>query len=218
MLEAAMLEAASRDAPALIEATCNQVNHQGGYTGLTPADFRNFVHDVADRVSFPHGEIVLGGDHLGPNPWRHLTADEAMAQAEVMVAAYVSAGFEKIHLDTSMGCRGEPECVPAELAATRAARLAVVAESAAAATGTKLRYVVGTEVPTPGGAKEEIERLEVTRPEAVIAMLEEHLRAFAVAGARSACAGIVAVVVQPGIEFDDQKVVIYRPELAADLR
>ncbi|MGZ4398086.1 MAG: class II D-tagatose-bisphosphate aldolase non-catalytic subunit, partial [Gaiellaceae bacterium] len=138
--------------------------------------------------------------------------------AEAMVAAYVSAGFEKIHLDTSMGCRGEPECVPAELAATRAARLAVVAESAAAATGTKLRYVVGTEVPTPGGAKEEIERLEVTRPEAVIAMLEEHLRAFAVAGARSACEGIVAVVVQPGIEFDDQKVVIYRPELAADLR
>jgi D-tagatose-bisphosphate aldolase class II non-catalytic subunit len=217
VLEAAMLEAASRGAPALIEATCNQVNHEGGYTGLTPADFRNFVQGVANRVAFPRKRIVLGGDHLGPNPWRDLTADDAMAQAEAMVAAYVNAGFEKIHLDTSMGCRGEPDCVPAELAATRAARLAVVAESAAAATGTRLRYVVGTEVPTPGGAKEEIVHLEVTRPEAVIATLEEHLRAFAVAGARSACEGIVAVVAQPGIEFDDQKVVIYRPEMAADL-
>jgi D-tagatose-bisphosphate aldolase class II non-catalytic subunit len=218
VLEAAMLEAASRGAPALIEATCNQVNHQGGYTGLTPAGFRDFVHDIAERVSFPRGRVVLGGDHLGPNPWRHLTPEDAMTQAEAMVAAYVGAGFEKIHLDTSMGCRGEPECVPADLAAKRAARLAVVAEKAAAATGTKPRYVVGTEVPTPGGAKEEIERLEVTRPEAVVSTLEEHLRAFVAVGVRSACEGIVAVVVQPGIEFDDQKVVIYRPELAACLR
>ena len=31
-----------------------------------------------------------------------------MARAEAMVAAYVEAGFEKIHLDTSMGCAGEP--------------------------------------------------------------------------------------------------------------
>ena len=27
----------------LIEATCNQVNHRGGYTGMTPAAFRAFV-------------------------------------------------------------------------------------------------------------------------------------------------------------------------------
>ena len=141
-----------------------------------------------------------------------------MAQAEAMVAAYVGAGFEKIHLDTSMGCKGEPDCIPAELAARRAARLAVVAEKTGAGTEANLRYVVGTEVPTPGGAKEEIERLEVTRPEAVVATVEEHRRAFAAAGAPSASEDIVAVVVQPGIEFDDQKVVVYRPEPAARLR
>ena len=217
VLEAAMLEAASRGAPVLIEATCNQVNHEGGYTGMTPADFRNLVHDVAGRVSFPRSEIVLGGDHLGPNPWRHLAAEQAMAQAEAMVAAYVDAGFEKIHLDTSMGCQGEPDYVSAELAARRAARLAVVAEKTGAP-GANLRYVVGTEVPAPGGAKEEIERLEVTRPEAVVATVEEHRRAFTAAGAPAACEAIVAVVAQPGIEFDDQKVVVYRPEMAANLR
>src|SRR6516225_6436551 len=32
---------------ALIEATSNQVNQDGGYTGMTPALFRDFVHDVA---------------------------------------------------------------------------------------------------------------------------------------------------------------------------
>ena len=198
VLEAAMLEAASRGTPALIEATCNQVNHTGGYTGMTPADFVNLVQDVAGAISFPCTEIVLGGDHLGPSPWRHLAAEEAMAQAEAMVAAYVGAGFEKIHLDTSMGCKGEPDCIPSELAAARAAQLAVVAEMAGAATNTDLRYVVGTEVPTPGGAKEEIERLEVTRPDAVIETVAEHRRAFAEAGATSASESIVAVVVQPG--------------------
>jgi len=218
VLEAALLEAASQGRPVLIEATCNQVNHTGGYTGLTPADFLDLVHNVADEVSFPRSEIVLGGDHLGPNPWRHLAAEEAMAQAETMVAAYVGAGFEKIHLDTSMGCKGEPDCVPAELAASRAAQLAIVAERTGAATNANLRYVVGTEVPTPGGAKEEIERLEVTRPEAVIATVEEHRRAFAAAGAPSASEAIVAVVVQPGVEFDDQRVVVYRPEATAGLR
>jgi D-tagatose-bisphosphate aldolase class II non-catalytic subunit len=218
VLEAAMVEAASRGAPVLIEATCNQVNHQGGYTGLTPADFRRLVHSIADSVSFPRNEIVLGGDHLGPSPWRHLAAEEAMAQAEAMVAAYVGAGFEKVHLDASMGCRGEPDYVPAELAARRAARLAVVAEKTGATAGANLRYVIGTEVPTPGGAKEEIERLEVTRPEAVVATVEEHRRAFAAAGIPSVSDEIIAVVAQPGIEFDDQKVVVYRPEMAAHLR
>ena len=92
----------------LIEATCNQVNHQGGYTGLTPAAFRDQVYGIADRVGFPRRQVVLGGDHLGPNPWRHLPAKVALSEAEAMVAAYVSAGYQKIHLDTSMGCQGEP--------------------------------------------------------------------------------------------------------------
>ena len=91
----------------LIEATCNQVNQEGGYTGMTPADFRAFVEGIADRVGFPRERLILGGDHLGPNPWKHLPADEAMAEARTMVAAYVKAGFTKIHLDTSMGCAGE---------------------------------------------------------------------------------------------------------------
>lgn len=216
VLEAAMLEAASLRAPVLIEATCNQVNHEGGYTGLTPADFRDLVYGIADRVAFPRSEITLGADHLGPNPWRHLRAEEAMKQAEAMVAAYVSAGFEKIHLDTSMGCRGEA-ILSGTLAAERAARLAVVAETMHPAEAAPLRYVVGTEVPTPGGATREIDHLEVTRPEAVLATLDEHRKAFAAAGVESASEAIIAVVAQPGVEFDDRKVVVYEPELASGL-
>lgn len=217
VLEAAMAEAASRRLPVLIEATCNQVNHQGGYTGLTPDAFREFVYGIAEKVSFPRAQILLGGDHLGPNPWRDLPAEEAMREAGQMVRAYVEAGFEKIHLDTSMGCRDEAEYVATEVTANRAAGLAVVAEAAAAGTGATLRYVIGTEVPAPGGAREEISHLTPTTPEALAATLGAHRRAFAAAGVQSVYDQVIAVVAQPGVEFDDQKVVVYRPEAAKAL-
>jgi len=216
VLEAVMRHANPQSA-VLIEATCNQVNHEGGYTGLTPAAFRDLVHAIADQVGLPRERIMLGGDHLGPNPWRHLPPETALAHAEEMVASYVAAGYEKIHLDTSMGCQGEPDHLPDEVTAERAARLAVVAQAGASMTKTALGYVIGTEVPVPGGAAEQIERLEVTRPEAVAATLEAHRQAFAAAGAEAAYEAVIAMVVQPGVEFDDSQVIVYRPEIAREL-
>jgi D-tagatose-bisphosphate aldolase class II non-catalytic subunit len=217
VIEAALRQGAADGSAVLIEATCNQVNHLGGYTGLTPEAFRDDLYRTADRVGLPRGRILLGGDHLGPNPWRQLPAEAALRQAEIMVAAYVAAGYQKIHLDTSMGCQGEPEHLPDELTAARAARLAAVAEQAAAGTGREPSYVVGTEVPVPGGASHEIVDLEVTPPEAVLATLEAHRAAFTEAGAAAAFGRVVAVVVQPGVEFDDQKVVVYDPSRARHL-
>jgi D-tagatose-1,6-bisphosphate aldolase subunit GatZ/KbaZ len=217
VVEAAIRQAAADETVVLIEATCNQVNHQGGYTGLTPAAFRDQVYGIADGAGFPRRQVVLGGDHLGPNPWRHLPAEVAMSEAEAMVAAYVSAGYEKIHLDTSMGCQGEPVHLADAVTAERAARLAVVAQAAAGEAATSPRYVIGTEVPVPGGSVEEIEHLEVTGPEAVAATLEAHRTAFAAAGAQVAFDAVIAVVAQPGVEFDDRNVVVYQPELAAHL-
>ena len=212
-----MREAAADGTSVLIEATCNQVNHQGGYSGLTPAAFRDEVLRIADQVGFPYQDVVFGGDHLGPNPWRHLPSELALAEAEAMVAAYVDAGYVKIHLDTSMGCQGEPVHLPGPVTAERAARLARVAETVAGRAAPKIHYVVGTEVPVPGGAMEEIEELDVTRPEAAFDTLEEHRRAFRSAGIEAAFERVVALVVQPGVEFDDRRVIVYEPERAHDL-
>jgi D-tagatose-1,6-bisphosphate aldolase subunit GatZ/KbaZ len=217
VIEAALLQALEDGGPALIEATCNQVNQEGGYTGLTPAAFRDQVLTIAECVGLPRGQVILGGDHLGPNPWRHLPAPEAMARAEAMVAAYAEAGYGKIHLDTSMGCAGEAAGLPDEVTAERAARLAAVAEAAAKRAGTAPRYVIGTEVPTPGGALEESLHLQVTRPGAAVATYEVHRRAFASAGAASAFERVAALVVQPGVEFGHASVVVYQPERARDL-
>lgn len=216
-LAATLAQANEDGGTALIEATCNQVNQEGGYTGLDPAGFRELVFGMADRAGFPRDRLILGGDHLGPNPWRTLPAEAALQRAEAMVAAYVAAGFEKIHLDTSMGCAGEPPGLPDEITAARAARLAGVAEAAAARAGTTPRYVVGTEVPTPGGAVELLSHLEVTRPGAALATFEVHRRAFAAAGVEAAFDRVIALVVQPGVEFGHTDIAVYRPEVAASL-
>ena len=217
-IEAALLQGIADGAPVLIEATCNQVNQDGGYTGITPAGFRDFVLGIAARVGFDPARLILGGDHLGPNPWRAKPAEEAMAKAEAMIAAYAAAGFSKLHLDTSMGCHGEPAALADEQTAARAARLAGAAERAVAEAGLPPPvYVIGTEVPVPGGATHELDHLEATRPEAAFATVEVHRAAFAASGLSGAFGRAIGVVVQPGVEFGHADVIGYDPVAARDL-
>jgi D-tagatose-bisphosphate aldolase class II non-catalytic subunit len=218
VIEAALRRAAVDGGAALIEATCNQVNQDGGYTGMKPADFRRFIEGIAMETGFPTERIILGGDHLGPNPWKHLPAEDAMVRAEAMVVAYVEAGFEKLHLDTSMGCLGEPAALADALTAARAARLAKAAEDAAQRSNRRPPvYVIGTEVPPPGGATHALDDIEVTRPDAVLETLAIHHGAFTAAGVASAMERVIAIVVQPGVEFGNANVVLYRPDRAEGL-
>ncbi|MFN0116307.1 MAG: D-tagatose-bisphosphate aldolase, class II, non-catalytic subunit [Paracoccaceae bacterium] len=210
VLRAALRFGRDEASPVLIEATCNQVNHRGGYTGMRPAGFAALVARIAAEEGCPHERVRLGGDHLGPNPWRDRPAEEAMAEAERMVAAYVAAGFGKLHLDTSMGCLGEPAALDDETTAARAVRLAAAAEAAAAGSGYPLPvYVIGTEVPPPGGADHSLIKLEPTDPEAARRTIAVHRRAFAEAGLPRAFARVIALVVQPGVEFGNRNVILY---------
>lgn len=216
----ASLRHAQRSGQALLlfEATCNQVNQDGGYTGMRPADFVRFVHGIAARVGFDTGRILLGGDHLGPNPWTSLDAAAAMDKAEVMVGAYVAAGFRKIHLDCSMACKGDPEPLPEAEIVRRAVRLCRAAEAAwASAGGEAPVYVIGTEVPVPGGATEAIEGLALTTPAAALTTIEAHRVAFAEAGLDAAWQRVLASVVQPGVEFDHHDVIDYDSDKAQPL-
>ncbi|RYY08825.1 MAG: tagatose-bisphosphate aldolase, partial [Alphaproteobacteria bacterium] len=181
VIEATLRHAARRAVPiVLIEATSNQVNQDGGYTGMVPAGFRDFVHGIAERVGFAADRIVLGGDHLGPNAWTRLPAEEAMAKAEVMVGDYVRAGFRKIHLDCSMSCAGDPVPLPEQTIAERAALLCAAAERAHDGSFEDAPvYVIGTEVPVPGGAAEDLDELALTTPEDALATVALHRRLFA---------------------------------------
>ncbi|TPN76795.1 class II D-tagatose-bisphosphate aldolase, non-catalytic subunit, partial [Mesorhizobium sp. B1-1-5] len=173
VIRAAVRDAALFSRPLLIEATCNQVNQFGGYTGMQPADFVAAVTAIAGSEGLAPERVIFGGDHLGPNPWRKEDAGAAMAKAEDMVSAYVRAGFRKIHLDASMGCAGEPAALDDATIARRAARLARKAEDAASGTDRPL-YVIGTEVPPPGGADHLIGEISPTSLSAVQHALAVH--------------------------------------------
>ena len=206
VIEASLRLAGRLGEPLLIEATSNQVNQFGGYTGLTPSDFRKFVESIATNVGFDHSKIHFGGDHLGPQAWKSEPADIAMAKAEAMMRAYVEAGFTKIHLDCSEGCRGEAAQVSDEISALRSARLASACE-VAAADPNELSYIVGTEVPPPGGARAgESETIKSTEPKAAISTLEAQNAAFSRAGLDAAWLRVACLVVQPGLEFGPEEI------------
>lgn len=216
VIEATLIHAKRAQAPfALIEATSNQVNQDGGYTGMRPADFRRFVFEIADRVGLPRERVLLGGDHLGPNVWQAMPARDAMARSQVLIDEYVAAGFRKIHLDCSMSCADDPSSLSDATVAERTALLCAVAERAfARSAGEPPVYVIGTEVPVPGGAAETLGELAVTTPAAAATTLEAHRAAFDAHGLQDAWRRVIAAVVQPGVEFDHDRVVDYDPDRA----
>ncbi|EOG8084155.1 tagatose-bisphosphate aldolase subunit KbaZ [Citrobacter sp. CK184] len=219
VLEAAIRYAHANHTPLLIEATSNQVDQFGGYTGMTPADFRGFVYQLADSLNFPQSQLILGGDHLGPNRWQNLPAAQAMANADDLIKSYVAAGFKKIHLDCSMSCANDPIPLTDEIVAERAARLAKIAEETCREHfgESDLVYVIGTEVPVPGGAYETLTELEVTTPDAARATLEAHRHAFEKQGLSAIWPRIIGLVVQPGVEFDHTHIIDYQPQKAIAL-
>ena len=202
----------------LIEATCNQVNQDGGYTGLRPHDFMREVRAMANQHGLAPEQLVVGGDHLGPNPWKHLPAATAMAKSEELVAAFASSGYTKLHLDTSIRCADDPPgALAPSLVAERAARLAAVAEQAASPGAGGIRYVIGTEVPVPGGESSGEHGIRVSTVDDVSETIEVTKLAFAAARASDAFDRVRAVVAQPGVEFSDEELFLYEPGQAAHL-
>jgi len=222
VIEASLRQPRDDGAPVLIESTCNQVNQFGGYTGMTPADFVAFVHGIADEVGFPRQRIILGGDHLGPNPWQGESAVRAMDKARVLVRDCVLAGYEKIHLDASMKCVDDDPDQPLDetISAQRAADMAHVAEETfrqMGSGGLAPRYIIGTEVPIPGGVQETEEAISVTPTADVAETIEITRLAFVERGLQAAWERVIAVVVQPGVEFGDTSLFAYDHQAALDL-
>jgi len=217
VLEAALRHGLEHKTPVLIEATCNQVNQYGGYTGMTPADFVRLVEEIAGRMDFQPSALLLGGDHLGPLVWSNEPAEAAMEKAKRLVRDYALAGFGKIHLDCSVPCADDRD-LPVETVARRAAELAAVADTACAAAGLPLpHYVIGSEVPPAGGAKAAEHVLTITDPAEAARTIELTRQAFAGRGLGSAWERVSALVVQPGVEFGDKTIYEYDRAAAAGL-
>jgi D-tagatose-1,6-bisphosphate aldolase subunit GatZ/KbaZ len=219
VLEAGMLQAQRDKSILVIESTSNQVNQFGGYTGQAPADFVRCIHELARENDFPVDQIVLGGDHLGPHVWRNEPSSEAMQKACTLVGEYVRAGFTKIHLDASMRCADDEgdrhEPLPDELVSARAAQLCAAGERAyreLQSDAPPPLYVIGTEVPAPGGGLIDSHASTVTKTDDLARTLRVSREAFRRHNLADAWERVIAVVVQPGVEFGDTAVLLYEAE------
>ena len=140
---------------------------------------------------------------------------QRLDKSREMVRLYVEAGFSKIHLDASMSLGGEPP-PSVERIAECAADLCAVAE-AQAPDPSRLIYVVGTEVPIPGGETEEAGALDVTSVERLAETIATHRAAFAARGLDAAWDRVAAVVAQPGVDFGHSRVYAFDPAPARPL-
>lgn len=226
VIEAALRRGKQDNSCVLIESTANQCDQNGGYTGMTPLDFKNFVLSIAKSIEFDVQKLILGGDHLGPLTWSHLEEKEAMENATILIQHYVLAGFTKIHIDTSMRLKDDDSaiCLSNQTIARRGAYLAKVAEQAYQELLLKNPsaiapvYIVGSEVPTPGGATgEEPQGIQITKVDDFKTTVATFETLFIEEGLQDAWDRVISVVVQPGVEENDNGCVPYNRKEALEL-
>lgn len=195
-----------------VESTSSQVNQFGGYTGMTPQQFAASIRAAAASAGLPAGRVLLGADHLGPFAWRSEPSATAMEKARDLACLCVHAGYQKIHLDTSMPCADDGPTLDEKVVAERAAILCRAAEEACEAmppASPRPLYVIGTEVPSPGGEVAEGECPAPTLVEDVHRTLDIFRSAFRAQGLLAAWDNVVGLVVQPAVDFGDTRVFDY---------
>ncbi len=206
VIECVLEQAELRQEYALIEATSNQVNQMGGYVGMTPQEFVQYALEIAEQTSFDSDKLILGGDHIGPLPWRNLPAQEAMKNAEELIVACVEAGYAKIHIDTSMPLGDDPAVISPELKVERCVHLYQVAmetyEKLVAMEPNRLKplFVIGTDVPFAGGL---MTTTAITTPETLKHTLDLYQLEFVKRGCPDAFDDISAVVIELELDFDE---------------
>lgn len=221
VIEAAIRQSKANGSLLHVESTSSQVNQFGGYTGVTPCQFAQWIHSAAKNAGLSAEQVLLGGDHLGPFPWRNEASTPALEKACKLVRDCVAAGYQKIHLDASMACADDPKTgVPESTIAARAAILCQAAEQAHRELppgSAQPLYVVGTEVPAPGGESNDTGAPAVSKAKHVHRTLKAFRSAFAELGLESAWERVIALVVQPGVDFGANSIFDYERRKAATL-
>lgn len=221
VIAAAVRQAVEDGSVLHVESTSSQVNQLGGYTGRTPSQFADFVHSTAQRAGLPGDRVLLGGDHLGPYPWREQPSEVALRNAGELVRSCVRAGYKKIHLDASMACADDATPGPDQRTiARRAAILCRAAENAAEELpqgSSPILYVIGTEVPAPGGEQVPGAHPAVSSADQVQHTLELFHKAFDEQRVAAAWERVIGMVVQPGVEFGENAIFDYDRKKAMEL-
>ena len=148
----ASLRAAKRNnAPIYFAATLNQVDCDGGYTGLTQEAFCRLVRFETERIHFT-GPVIIAIDHGGPwlkdkqrtEKW---SVKDAMDGVKKSFEAAVLAGYDLIHVDPTVDINvPKGEIIDIHVVAARTVELIAHTEKFRKEHGiAPISYEVGTE-------------------------------------------------------------------------
>lgn len=151
VIKAAFRAAKRNNAPILFAATLNQVDCDGGYTGMTQEDFVRVMKVEAKRNNYT-GPFVAAIDHGGPwlkdiqtlEKWPY---EKAMEGVKKSYEAALLAGYELIHVDPTVDrSLPEGEVIQIEVVAARTVELITHIERFRKSRGLPpIDYEVGTE-------------------------------------------------------------------------
>ncbi len=151
VIKAALRSAKRCNAPVIFAATLNQVDLDGGYTGMTQKGFVSTILTEACAIDFT-GPVIIAVDHGGPwlkdlhrtEKWSYT---ESMATVKKSFEAAVDAGYHLIHVDPTVDITiPEGEVISIELVAERTAELMAHVENYRRKKGLpRISYEVGTE-------------------------------------------------------------------------
>jgi tagatose-1,6-bisphosphate aldolase non-catalytic subunit AgaZ/GatZ len=151
VVKASIRTASFMDFPLMFVATLNQIDIDGGYTGLTQKDFVKLVRKEVERCEY-NGPVIIALDHGGP--WlkdKHViegySFEEAVDWTMRSIEACIKAGYDLLHIDTTVDVTLEKgERLSIKDVIERTVMLIEYAEDVRKKEGVqKLGYEVGTE-------------------------------------------------------------------------
>lgn len=137
--------------PLIFVATLNQVDIDGGYTGLTQKDFVNLVKQECEALEFS-GPTIIALDHGGP--WlkdKHVIEklgwEETVEWVKKSIEGCIKAGYDLLHIDTTVDIRLKDKGgISIDAIAARTAELMEYSEEVRKENDVpRLSYEVGTE-------------------------------------------------------------------------
>jgi len=151
VIKAALRAAKRANAPIAFAATLNQVDRDGGYTGMDQHQFVKKVRLEAEAICYD-GPIIIGLDHGGPwlkdiqaiNKW---DLEKCMDWIKTSLEASIKAGYDLLHIDPTVDITlGKEKSMPIELVVERTIELIQHAEQFRRKSGfPRVSYEVGTE-------------------------------------------------------------------------
>jgi Predicted tagatose 6-phosphate kinase len=162
VIKAAFRAARRNNAPIMFAATLNQVDCDGGYTGMTQEDFVRTAREEA-RMADYRGPYIVAIDHGGPwlkdiQRMENWPYDKAMDWVKKSYEAAVIAGYDMIHVDPTVDINvPNGQIISIDIVAARTIELISHIEKFRKAQGiARIAYEVGTEEVHGGLANEAV--------------------------------------------------------------